>query len=428
MAVTLDVAALSSALRLGDSAEETAEATRLLAFATESVSRHLGGAYTTAPEVIVNEASIRIAAYLYDQPNAGRGVAFANALRNSGAAGILLPYRVHRAGSTDAAEAAEAAPTPAVVEGLDAAAVRALIGQHAAKPSAHHTPPGAADLTAHAADANAHHTPPTSTYTLPAAAAGVRGGVQSITNDIIDNDTSTGVFGWMISHVRRLITRTVPHWARMGNNGDTTLPASVLADDVLTARMFGSGSVDHNALATESVRRAAVLAEAIDAGKLDPAVVARLLAAVTIADNDKVLTVVNGAWAPAVAASGGSARWREMAQVFSSASPGWTVDTAVDAVLRPEGTAVFADAAALRAAIENHRITTFAMQRSDTEEVAIGINAANFRSSMNANYLVCFHFDGGQIVEVRFPTGGVTFTPKFMQPSGTLRLDLAVFG
>ncbi len=321
MAVTVTQAELSAALRLGDSTEETAEVTRLLSYATLAVAK-----YADAPDAIANEAAIRLAGYLYDQPNAGRGVAFANALRNSGAAGILLPYRVHRAGSTEAAEAAEAAPTPAVVEGLDAAAVRALIGQHAAKPSAHHTPPGAADLTAHAADANAHHTPPTSTYTLPAAAAGVRGGVQSITNDIIDNDTSTGVFGWMISHVRRLITRTVPHWARMGNNGDTTLPASVLADDVLTARMFGSGSVDHNALATESVRRAAVLAEAIDAGKLDPAVVARLLAAVTIADNDKVLTVVNGAWAPAVAASGGSARWREMAQDFCRRVPDgpWT--------------------------------------------------------------------------------------------------------
>ena len=426
MAVTLTQAELAAALRLGDTTEETAEVTRLLAYVTEAINKYAPG----APDATASEGAVRLAAYLFDQPSAGRGVAFANAMRNSGAASMLLPYRSHRAGSTATAtaEAAAAAAPSSPDAGIDAAAVRALIGQHAAKPSAHHTPPDAADLTAHAADANAHHTPPTSTYTLPAAAAGVRGGVQSITNDIIDNDTSTGVFGWMISHVRRLITRTVPHWARMGNNGDTMLPASVLADDVLTARMFGSGSVDHNALATESVRRAAVLAEAIDAGKLDPAVVARLLAAVTIADNDKVLTVVNGAWAPAVAASGGSARWREMAQVFSSASPGWTVDTAVDAVLRPEGTAVFADAAALRAAIENHRITTFAMQRSDTEEVAIGINAANFRSSMNANYLVCFHFDGGQIVEVRFPTGGVTFTPKFMQPSGTLRLDLAVFG
>lgn len=100
MAVTLDVAGLTSAIRLGDSAEEVAEATRLLSFATEAISRHLGDAYEGAPEAVVNEAAIRLAGYLFDQPNAGRGLSFANAGRNSGAWQILLPYRVHRAGST----------------------------------------------------------------------------------------------------------------------------------------------------------------------------------------------------------------------------------------------------------------------------------------------------------------------------------------
>ena len=110
MAVTLDVAGLTNATRLGDSAEEVAEATRLLAYVTEAISRHLGDAYEAAPEVIVNEAAIRLAGYLFDQPNAGRGVSFANAGRNSGAWAILLPFRVHRAGSTgEAVEAAQQA-------------------------------------------------------------------------------------------------------------------------------------------------------------------------------------------------------------------------------------------------------------------------------------------------------------------------------
>ena len=100
MAVTLTVAALRSALRLGDSAEETAEATRLLAFASAAVTKQAPG----APDVVHNEAAIRLAAYLYDQPNAGRGATYADALRNSGAAAILLPYRIHRAGSTAAAD------------------------------------------------------------------------------------------------------------------------------------------------------------------------------------------------------------------------------------------------------------------------------------------------------------------------------------
>ena len=106
MALTLTQVELSAAIRLGDSAEEVAEATRLLAFTTEAISRHLGDAYEDAPEAVVNEASIRLAGYLFDQPNAGRGLSFANAGRNSGAWAILLPFRVHRAGSTDDALAA----------------------------------------------------------------------------------------------------------------------------------------------------------------------------------------------------------------------------------------------------------------------------------------------------------------------------------
>ena len=110
MALTLTQAELSAAIRLGDSTEEVAEATRLLAFTTEAIKRHLGAAYEDAPEVIVNESAIRFAGYLFDQPNAGRGLSFANAGRNSGAWTILLPYRVHRAGSTgDAVAAAQEA-------------------------------------------------------------------------------------------------------------------------------------------------------------------------------------------------------------------------------------------------------------------------------------------------------------------------------
>ena len=93
MALTLTVADLTSAIRLGDSAEEVAEATRLLAYVTEAISRHLGNAYEDAPETIVNEAGIRLAGYLFDMPNAGRGLSYANAGRNSGAWTILLAFQ-----------------------------------------------------------------------------------------------------------------------------------------------------------------------------------------------------------------------------------------------------------------------------------------------------------------------------------------------
>ena len=114
MALTLTQVELSAAIRLGDSTEETAEATRLLGYVTAAISTHLADAYEDAPEAIVNEAAIRLAGYLFDMPNAGRGLSFANAGRNSGAWAILLPFRVHRAGSTGEAVAAaqQAVGTP----------------------------------------------------------------------------------------------------------------------------------------------------------------------------------------------------------------------------------------------------------------------------------------------------------------------------
>ena len=94
MAVTITVAELQAALRLGDTAEETAETTRLLAYSTEAVTQHAPSATETA----MNEAVRRLAGYLFDQPEAGRGMAYSNAMKYSGAARMLLPYRMHRAG------------------------------------------------------------------------------------------------------------------------------------------------------------------------------------------------------------------------------------------------------------------------------------------------------------------------------------------
>ena len=106
MAVTISAAELAAALRLGDSPEELAHATRLLAYATEAVEKHS----PLAPKAVAAEAAIRIAGYLYDAPMSSRGAGYAAVLRNSGAAGILLPYRVHRAGSTAGAGAGTPAP------------------------------------------------------------------------------------------------------------------------------------------------------------------------------------------------------------------------------------------------------------------------------------------------------------------------------
>ena len=88
---------LARAMRIGNTPEEMAEVARLRVVAETSVTRHLNGA--DCPEEIQDESSVRLAAYLYDQPNNGRGVGFANAMRNSGAAALLLPWRIHRAGN-----------------------------------------------------------------------------------------------------------------------------------------------------------------------------------------------------------------------------------------------------------------------------------------------------------------------------------------
>ena len=105
MAVTITVEELRAALRLNDSEEETAEVTRLLTYAVEAIEQHA----PTASDTAMNEAARRLAGYLFDQPEAARGDAYSNAMRSSGAARMLLPYRVHWAGYADAVEAAQAA-------------------------------------------------------------------------------------------------------------------------------------------------------------------------------------------------------------------------------------------------------------------------------------------------------------------------------
>ena len=105
MAVTLSVDDLRDALRLNDSAEETKEATRLLAYASEVVVNHA----PRATDIAHNEATRRLAGYFFDQPEAPVGDGYSNALRSSGAGKILLPYRIHRAGLTGAIAEAQAA-------------------------------------------------------------------------------------------------------------------------------------------------------------------------------------------------------------------------------------------------------------------------------------------------------------------------------
>ena len=109
MAVTITRADLAARIRLGRTPTELDETDQILAYATEAVTHHA----PDAPDVVHNEAVYRLAGYIYDRPFASADTRFSNALRNSGAASALLPYRVHRAGVTgedaDGAAAATAA-------------------------------------------------------------------------------------------------------------------------------------------------------------------------------------------------------------------------------------------------------------------------------------------------------------------------------
>lgn len=103
MPVTLNAEALQGAAKL----ETTAEATRLLSVATELVNRYASG----APDSMLNEAVIRVAGYLSDQPSSARTRSIVgpisesyradhlSALRNSGAMALLSPWKVRRGGA-----------------------------------------------------------------------------------------------------------------------------------------------------------------------------------------------------------------------------------------------------------------------------------------------------------------------------------------
>ena len=102
MAVTITEEALAQAIRV-----DTATATRLLAVATALVERYA----PDAPDAISNEAAVRSAGWLAEQPAAAIraetegdiSTSYApsqmSALRHSGAMALLSPWKARRAGA-----------------------------------------------------------------------------------------------------------------------------------------------------------------------------------------------------------------------------------------------------------------------------------------------------------------------------------------
>lgn len=99
MAVTISRQELQHALRVegADSATsaESIEVARILASTTVLVERHA----PDAPDAIHNECVVRASGWLFDL-NPAQRTAAGDVLRQSGGLALMLPWRVHRAGST----------------------------------------------------------------------------------------------------------------------------------------------------------------------------------------------------------------------------------------------------------------------------------------------------------------------------------------
>ena len=98
MVVSVTIEEIIADLRLADTPAQRGLAQRRLDYATVAVTKYA----PNAPDEALNEAVSRLAGYLFDQPTVAGGAAFTNALRNSGATNILMPYRIHGLGYAEA--------------------------------------------------------------------------------------------------------------------------------------------------------------------------------------------------------------------------------------------------------------------------------------------------------------------------------------
>ena len=269
MAITITPAETVAAARVGGTAEELTEITRVLGIAVAHIARYLGDAYDDADDVTLNGAAVQLARYLYDQPTVSGGVSFANAMRFSGASNLLFGYRIHRAGLVGgdavaiAQEAIGSVGNPVV--GVDVVAGELVVTFADGVEETHTLPEGGgvdqtardaatgagtaaataqtgvdANTTAqteHAANPNAHHIPPLPTSVdvfsgehLPAAAVALRVGWSQT------QGFATGIF-----------TRASNHPIDGANVGDTDgvnvppFPPALDTDPTLYSAFMGSG-------------------------------------------------------------------------------------------------------------------------------------------------------------------------------------------
>ena len=111
MPITITVAEIAAAIRVGSEPEETAEVSRIRDYAVVAIMQYLGDAFDDVDDVVLNMACTLLTGWLYDRPTTTAGVGFANAIKFSGAIRTLFPYKIHNVGIVggDAVRVAQAA-------------------------------------------------------------------------------------------------------------------------------------------------------------------------------------------------------------------------------------------------------------------------------------------------------------------------------
>ena len=95
MAVT--IGQLAAAIRLTDGSDPPEPQLSILTRLSGVADAFIGLVIPDAPTVIQDECKVRLAAYLYDAPSAGRGDFYGNAWRNSGAGSLASRWHERRA-------------------------------------------------------------------------------------------------------------------------------------------------------------------------------------------------------------------------------------------------------------------------------------------------------------------------------------------
>ena len=111
--MAVDLTQLAAALRLGNGVAAPSEPIAGILQRTLGVATALVTIWAPdAPDVVQDEAIVRVSAFLYDAPPAATGDRYAHAWRSSGAAGLCSAWTSKRAGvAGDAALSSPSAGT-----------------------------------------------------------------------------------------------------------------------------------------------------------------------------------------------------------------------------------------------------------------------------------------------------------------------------